>query len=43
MVYWMDNNGEKHPLRFIKVFNRTYRFWCEPNGNVILKEDGNQN
>ena len=42
-VYYEDNNGEKHLIRYITVHQHTYRLLEEPNGNVIIKEDVNQN
>lgn len=40
MVYFQDNNGIRHKLTYIRFGSRIYQFYFQPNGDVILMENG---
>ena len=36
-IIFIDHDGERHPLKQINAYGRTYKFYREGN-NIILKE-----
>lgn len=41
-IIYRDEKGVEHPIKYINVYGRVYRFYKKRNGEIILMENFNK-